>query len=229
MNGHQTHVVRRGFWTALVAVLLSVVISQVGAAEESTARKGLAGQASERAVVNFSEAAAQSSARSVSKKRRPDGRKRGGAGGEVSIAPTPVAPSAALASGEPLITAAGSVPTPQPSASFVALLDDASSFNPDTQGAVGPNHLMVTLSSQVRIQNRSGGVISTVSLDAFWGGLGNSTVFDPRVYYDRVHQKWITAAINKSGDEQQSFAAGHFPDERSHGELVLARHPRRYQ
>ncbi len=208
MNGHQTHVVRRGFLTALVAVLLSVVISQAGAAEESTARKGLTGQASERAVVNFSEAAAQSSARPVSKKRRPDGRKRGGAGGEVSVASTPVAPSVAMASGEPLITAAGSVPSPQPSASFLALLDDASSFNPDTQGAVGPNHLMVTLSSQVRIQNRSGGVISTVSLDAFWGGLGNSTVFDPRVYYDRVHQKWITAAINNPGTNNSHVLLG---------------------
>src|SRR5262249_39368566 len=40
--------------------------------------------------------------------------------------------------------AAGVVPSPASSASFQALPDDDTVFEPDTSGAVGPNHLMVT-------------------------------------------------------------------------------------
>ena len=46
--------------------------------------------------------------------------------------------------------------------------DDPNVGPPDTQGAVGPNHLMVTLNSQVRIQDRSGRALSTVTLSDFW-------------------------------------------------------------
>jgi len=97
-------------------------------------------------------------------------------------------------------TAADSSPSSPPaSASFLALEDDGSTFNPDTQGAVGPNHLMVTLNSQVRIQDRSGGTISTVPLNSFWASLGKTNVFDPRVLFDPYSQRWIFAAINDSG------------------------------
>src|SRR5207244_478246 len=47
-------------------------------------------------------------------------------------------------------------PSPQPSASFKAVVNDGSDFNPDTQGAAGPNHLMVTLNSSVLVQDKGG-------------------------------------------------------------------------
>src|SRR5207245_8373711 len=80
-------------------------------------------------------------------------------------------------------------PKPRPGvlvSSFQALNDNNTAIPPDTHGAVGPNHLMVTLNSQVQIQNRSGGTISTVSLDSFWGPVRDlsSYVFDPKVLYD---------------------------------------------
>ena len=64
---------------------------------------------------------------------------------------------------------------------------------PDTMGAVGPNHLMVMLNSQVRIQNKTGGTISTVSLSTFWtSGTGlTGSPFDPRLIYDSLTQRWM--------------------------------------
>ncbi len=101
--------------------------------------------------------------------------------------------------------AASVPPSPAASASFLALLDDATTFNPDTQGAVGPDHLMVTMASQVRIQDRLGGALSTVSLNGFWGTVGNSNVFDPRVLYDPFGQRWITTAISNPGTNNSSL------------------------
>lgn len=93
------------------------------------------------------------------------------------------------------------VPGPGPSPSppvmddFAALGDDNSSIPPDTMGAVGPNHLMVMLNTQVRVQDKTGGNISTVTLDAFWtSGTGLSgNPFDPRLIYDSIDGRWIAS------------------------------------
>lgn len=86
-------------------------------------------------------------------------------------------------------------PSPSPTSSFQALGDDNSYVPPDTQGAVGPNHLMVTLNSQIRIQTRTGTAISTTSLNGFWASLGYSSMFDPRVLYDRQSNRWICVSL----------------------------------
>ena len=105
----------------------------------------------------------------------------------------------ATSESEPLFSPAGGIPpSPAAGASFSAVLDDGSRFNPDTQGAVGPNHLMATLSSQVRIQDRSGNTLSSMTLAQFWSGL-STEVFDPRVLYDPVNQRWIHTAIANPG------------------------------
>ena len=88
--------------------------------------------------------------------------------------------------------------SPTPAASFLALGDNNTRIPPDTMGAVGPNHLMVTLNSEVRIQNKTGGVISTTSLQNFWSPLGpfltTIGVFDPRIHYDPYGGRWIHVA-----------------------------------
>ena len=104
--------------------------------------------------------------------------------------------SSSLAGGAALTgSMAGGSPSPAPSASFEALPDNATVFNPDTSGAVGPNHVMTTLASQIRIQNRNGGVISTVTLDSFWSSVGNPEVYDPRLLFDPFQQRWIHVAV----------------------------------
>jgi len=77
--------------------------------------------------------------------------------------------------------------SPGPVSSFAALEDNNTSIPPDTHGAAGPNHLMVTLNTQVRIQTRTGTTLSTVSLDSFFG----TNAFDPRIHYDPYNNRWI--------------------------------------
>ncbi|MBL9030119.1 MAG: immunoglobulin domain-containing protein [Phycisphaerae bacterium] len=73
---------------------------------------------------------------------------------------------------------------------FEALADNVTSIPPDTMGAIGPRHAMTMLNTQVRIQDRGGiGDFSTVALGAFWPDLSNP--FDPKVFYDRLSQRWI--------------------------------------
>jgi hypothetical protein len=101
----------------------------------------------------------------------------------------PVEPRLAL----PSTTTTGA--SPVPTASFLALLDNDTVVPPDTMGAVGPNHIMTTLNSQVRIQSKTGAIISTVDLNAFWASVGNPDVFDPRVAYDPHGGRWIFSAV----------------------------------
>ena len=58
---------------------------------------------------------------------------------------------------------------------------------------------MTTLNSQVRIQDRSGNVISTVDMNSFWSSLGPFDVYDPRVTYDPFGGRWIFSAAADSG------------------------------
>ncbi|MGB6649033.1 MAG: hypothetical protein WBG01_10920, partial [Bacteroidota bacterium] len=91
-----------------------------------------------------------------------------------------------------------------PTASFEALPDNNAVIPPDTHGAAGPTHLMTTLNSQVRIQNKSGGIISTTSLDGFWSALTGDP-FDPRVHYDPLAGRWITICAANSGTDSSEI------------------------
>jgi len=84
--------------------------------------------------------------------------------------------------------------TPTPTADFQGLLDNIASIPPDVHGGVGPNHLMVTHNSQVRVMSKTGSTISTVSLDNFWSPLGSPSTFDPKVRYDPYSSRWMFTA-----------------------------------
>lgn len=103
----------------------------------------------------------------------------------------------APAAGE-MASAVSSGTSPLPSLSFSALLDDTTAVPPDTQGAVGPNHLMVTLNSQVRFQDRNGNELVKVKLSDFWATLGNFAVFDPKVIYDAFSRRWVFVTLADS-------------------------------
>ena len=92
--------------------------------------------------------------------------------------------------------------------SFLALDDNGTSIPPDTHGAVGIGHLMVTLNTQVRIQDRSGGVISTESIDDFWTGFFSSRTFDPKVLYDHMADRWIFTAMGDPAASTSSVLMG---------------------
>jgi hypothetical protein len=99
-------------------------------------------------------------------------------------------------------------PSPAPAASFIALDDDDTFIPPDTQGAVGPNHLMVTLNRGVRIQDRLGTALSTVLLASFWSSTGATGVFDPRLVYDPFNNRWIFASVSNGSSAASSVLVG---------------------
>ncbi|MFN7945015.1 MAG: DUF11 domain-containing protein [Blastocatellia bacterium] len=80
--------------------------------------------------------------------------------------------------------------------SFPALEDNETVIPPDTQGAVGPFHVMTTLNSEIRIQNRVGDILLTVPLDQLAASLGIFDVFDPRLLYDHVQRRWIFVTVS---------------------------------
>ena len=84
--------------------------------------------------------------------------------------------------------------SPTPSANFNGLDDNSSTIPPDTKGAAGPNHLMVTLNSQYRIMNKSGTVISTVSPTSFWTGVTPDFAGDPHIIYNHYINRWMLIA-----------------------------------
>ena len=72
-------------------------------------------------------------------------------------------------------------------ADFPGGADNGAVIPPDTQGTVGPNHLMAVLNSNVTIETRTGIVLSSIPIASFWSSLGGiNEAFDPRVLFDRV-------------------------------------------
>jgi hypothetical protein len=124
--------------------------------------------------------------------------------------PAPAPRSAGLSPGpQPLAgagdaAAAGPAPGgslgPSLGSGFLALPDNGTTIPPDTHGAVGPNHLVTMLNSQVRIHTRAGATVSTVALDTFWGGAGH---FDPKVVYDALSGRFF-ATCDRNGRSASS-------------------------
>jgi len=56
---------------------------------------------------------------------------------------------------------------------------------------------MVTLNTQVRMQDKSGNALATTSLSPFWSSVaGPDGVFDPKVAYDPHAGRWIFTACD---------------------------------
>jgi PKD repeat protein len=99
--------------------------------------------------------------------------------------------------------------SPAPDLDFAGLGDNGTSIPPDTKGVIGPNHLMVTLNPQVRIMSKTGTIISTVSLGAFWNELpGSNNAFDPTLHYDPYENRWIFVAVKGSSSTNSYIFLG---------------------
>jgi len=190
------------FYRLLVTVLTCVSALPAHAGDP---QRGIAGVADRKATVNFTELSRQE-ARAPLAPRTP----------KVvhSPMPGPKEPADRVSPARDRSTAAapaeaGPAPlSPAPASSFLALLDDNTALPPDTHGAVGPNHLMTVLNTQVRIQNRTGTVLSTVSLDGFWASVGNPSAFDPKITYDPYGARWIFAASANGGSITSAVLIG---------------------
>jgi uncharacterized protein (TIGR03437 family) len=111
---------------------------------------------------------------------------------------------------------AAAVPGPAPAAAtpvysgFQGLLDNYTVIPPDTEGAVGPQHVVTMLNSQVLIQSRDGTwranyPINLGGAGGFWSAVTTSSdVFDPNIRYDAANDRWLASA---AVDSQQSTSA----------------------
>ncbi len=205
---------RSNFWlgagaglVALVAALIWLMPASPSLGSPNPPQRRVTkskGTSPRRAVVNFTDLARRESAAP----RRPRERKvapfmRPPIGGRAFTRPTPTAEATAA----PRLLPLTPLPlSPAPAQSFAALADDESSIPPDTQGTAGPSHLMVTLNSEVRIQNKSDGTeASTVTLDDFWTSTGATGTFDPKVAYDHMSGRWIFVAMSDKRDAASSL------------------------
>ncbi len=82
---------------------------------------------------------------------------------------------------------------------FRALLDNQVNKPPDTHGAVGLNHVMTMLNSQVHVQTKTGVGVSgwPVDLKAFWASTGEDFLFDPRIIYDSNTGRWMATVLSE--------------------------------
>lgn len=177
-------------WTAVIGLMIAAL---GGAAQGQGKATPQPARLLSRATVNFSELAAQEARRPVHPRPRrairdiPD------------VPPQPVPLSAIRPPGPaPLLgrQATPSAPqplvvSPSPTANFQGMSDNGTAIPPDTDGAVGPNHLVVALNEGVLIQDRSGSNISRVSLESFWRA---TEVFDPKVLYDPYGNRFLMSA-----------------------------------
>ena len=181
-------------FTSLFALTILTSSTVPALAQQATA--GIRHAADRQSVVNFTELAqrrvlAPASAATVfTEKPRP--------GSLLGRQLTTATPAKSPSSNALVAATAATQSSLPPTASFLAIFDNNTTIPPDTMGAVGPNHIMTTLNSQVRIQDRSGVVISTVDLNSFWSSLGPFDTFDPRVAYDLFGGRWIFSAAADS-------------------------------
>ncbi len=187
------------------AILVASLMSPPLIAEVVTGKPGVA---KKRAVINLDDLP-ESSPRGPEEDSRPrDIPYRRRPAREQPVSPVPDAPASENPVSKANVSAAVARTTPPPAANFLALGDDDTSIPPDTHGAVGPKHLMVTLNTQVRMMTRNGAPLRTVSLNKFWSSLGTLDTFDPRALYDPFGKRWITVAVANAASPSSAVLIG---------------------
>lgn len=90
----------------------------------------------------------------------------------------------------------------------------ANGFAPsDSHGAAGPTNVVTVSNTIVQVQSKSScGIVSSQTLATFFGPTGvasSTTLFDPRVVYDKAHNRFFLTAESErssSTDQYQYFA-----------------------
>jgi hypothetical protein len=78
------------------------------------------------------------------------------------------------------------------------------SVPPDTQGAVGTDHVVELENGGFSVYDKSDGteIARTATLDEFWSAAGVDPIgwsFDPRVLHDPASQRWFAVAVDGGG------------------------------
>ena len=97
---------------------------------------------------------------------------------------------------------------------FESTQSNLTSYPPDVHGAVGFDHLVTTLNTEVRIQDKLGNIVSTVGLENFFTATGETDCFDPRIMYDQLSNRFFFMACvaRRSATSGFVIAASQTPD-----------------
>ncbi len=171
--------------------------------DTSNVRSALAGGAAPRQVAGSSLPLEGGNVRTLSEIAAADQgqSKRGGRSAPAHVAPDASIPRTRAAAGArggeravPLAPLGAA--SPAPSSSFLAA-EDSGWIPPDTNGAVGPNHLVVALNGRVRFQTRTGQPLTDFPLSGFFSAVdsGSGDVFDPLVRFDSLGNRFVMTAM----------------------------------
>ena len=94
-------------------------------------------------------------------------------------------------------------PSPEPSLTYRGMEDSVKLGSntyvvpPGTNGAVGPDKVLTTLSNNYRIQNKAtGSTFFSLAMETFWEALGAFDSFDPKTLYDPYNNRFIVVGVS---------------------------------
>lgn len=91
--------------------------------------------------------------------------------------------------------------------SYQGFLDPGSYIPPDQYIAAGPTHIIGTDNGRIRIWDKNGRIIKTISANAWFGSaLSGVGAFDPKVVYDHFAKRWVMVWL----DQEDNPARGYF-------------------
>lgn len=95
---------------------------------------------------------------------------------------------------------------PPPITNFQGIVDIFTIIPPDTNGAVGPNHVVELLNVGFQVYSKTGTSFAPlISLQSFWSSLGTgagqpaSSLFDPKILYDQYEDRWVVVTDGADG------------------------------
>ena len=62
---------------------------------------------------------------------------------------------------------------------------------PDVSMATGMDHLLMAINAGILITNKNTGYVDSIINTTFWGGLGFTDFYDPKVLFDQLSGRWI--------------------------------------
>ncbi len=89
---------------------------------------------------------------------------------------------------------------------FDGLDDPGNYIPPDTYLAAGPEHLILVDNNRIRISDKEGNTIQTISADAWYGTvLPGANAFDPKVLYDQFDGRWVIVYLHVNDASSEAY------------------------
>jgi hypothetical protein len=78
---------------------------------------------------------------------------------------------------------------------------------PDTNGAVGPNQILIPANGRIKIFTKSGTLVTSFTDNSLWSSVTSNGVSDPHVRYDRTSGRWFITEIDVAATSNKILVA----------------------